>query len=133
MPKIIRFVRFNCMHKVLFGFVLTLLGLALPALADPKAYDLVKYRGSAAGVVIAFDFADGYPEASKVRVTEKGKRTIFLLDNSGMMRFVPEKQKEPNGGRGLTLKMSPDDAAPERVEGTYHNGARTVRFALKKQ
>ena len=121
------------MQKLLFGFSLALLGLALPALGEPKAYDLVKYRGSADGVVIAFDFADGYPEASAVRVTEKGKRTVFLLDDSGLMRFVPKKQKEPNGGREVALKMSPDDAAPEIVEGTYRNGARTVRFTLKKQ
>ena len=111
--------------------VLALLTVTRPAFGDPKAYDLVKYRGSGAGVVIAFDFADGYPEASEVRVTEKGKRSRFLRDDSGTMRFVPDK-KDQNRAREVVLKMSPDDAAPDSVEGTYRNGSRTVRFTLKK-
>jgi hypothetical protein len=61
------------------------------AVAEPKAYEVVKYKGKANGVTIALDFGDGYVEASHLWFADRksGKTTRFMLDESGEMRFVP--------------------------------------------
>jgi hypothetical protein len=98
--------------------------------AEPKAYELVKYQGKAAGVTIAFDFADGYPEASEIKVVTGGKTTKFRLNNSGKMEFAPEK----DGGavKSVTLKMDLNDRAPATVAGSYVAEGKTVSFTLKQ-
>jgi hypothetical protein len=114
-----------------------LLALGSAAFADRKAYDLVKYRAKAAGgLTIALDFADGYPQASEIRITEaRGKLTTrFVLENNAdveTMRFVPEKDRDD--GRAVVLKMSADAAAPETIEGTYHIEQNTIPFTLKRR
>jgi hypothetical protein len=122
------------MQKLLFGFALTVtMLLAGAAFGDPKAYDLVKYRGHAGRVAIAFDFGDGYPEASEVRVTESGKRTIFRLDDADAMRFVPANHKENDRDDAeVVLKMRLDDAAPDKVSGSYRSHGKTVNFTLTR-
>ena len=112
---------------------LALIVLALPASADPKAYEVVPYRGKAAGITIAFDFADGYPEASKLRLTAAGKRSSkrFVLDGSGEMRFVPEKNR--SGGEEVTLRMSMDDGPADKLEGVYRVGGKTIPFTLSQR
>ena len=35
------------------------------AVAEPKAYEVAKYKGKADGVSIALDYGDGYPDASR--------------------------------------------------------------------
>ena len=119
--------------------VVTFLAVAFAAaaLAEPKAYDLVKYRGKAAGLTIAFDFGDRYPAASELRIAEghERKSTRFVLDGENLdestMRFVPEKDR--NGGREVVLKMSADAAAPPEIEGTYRAGGKAIPFALKQR
>ena len=113
-------------------FVLLALSLlfALPVFAEPKAYDLIKYRGKAEGLTIAFDYGHGYAEASEIRIKERrtGKSMRFALVHESEMRFVPEK----NGGSGeeVTLEMDADEAPPEKVKGTYRAGGKTIRFTL---
>lgn len=70
-----------------------LLAFAVPTLAEPKAYELIKYRGKAEGLTIAFDYGCGYPEASEVRIKRgrNGKSTTFRLFGNEEMRFVPVK------------------------------------------
>jgi len=113
--------------------VFALLALGLPAFAEPKAYELVKYRGKAAGLTIAFDFGDGYPEASEIRITPEGGggSRKLVLDQSGGMRFVLEKNR--GSGEEVILKMSPGDAPPRKVEGTYRAGGQVTRFTLVKR
>ena len=41
------------------------------AVAEPKAYQMIKYKGKAEGVTIALDYAGGYQEASSMRVTDR--------------------------------------------------------------
>ena len=112
---------------------LIMIALSLPAAGEPKAYELVNYRGKAEGVTIAFDFADGYPQASEVRITAAGggKSRRFVLDESGEMHFAPENDR--NSSEGVTLKMSADDAAPEKVKGIYRAGAKTIFFSLTRR
>jgi len=102
--------------------------------AEAKAYDLVKYRGKAAGVTIAFDFGSGYPEASELTIIDEanGKKTAFTMDYMGdQMRFVPKK----GGGRikSVTVNMSGEDAPPAKVTGSCVAGEKTVSFTLVKK
>ena len=110
--------------------VLLLLAICFTAAGEPKAYDLVKYKGTAGGLAIAFDYADGYSQASEVRITDtrRKKTTRFVLDDSGEMHFVPEKDKDVKAK--LLLKMQMDDAAPTKVEGTYTADGKTIPFTL---
>ncbi|MEP6671504.1 MAG: hypothetical protein ABJF10_20245 [Chthoniobacter sp.] len=112
---------------LIIGLLLSVLSFAQ---AEPKAYDLVKYRGKAATVTIAFDFADGYPQASEIKITDGKKTTTFRLDGSGEMKFAPEKA----GGaiKSVALKMGMDDSAPAKVSGSYLAGGKSVPFTLAK-
>ena len=115
-----------------FFIVLALLALVEAAWAEPKAYDLVKYRGQAEGLTIAFDYGWGYPEASEIRIKQRrsGKSMRFALVDETEMRFVPEK----NGGSGEEVKLEMDsyDDPAEKVKGTYRAGEKTIRFTLTK-
>lgn len=66
----------------LAGVVLVFAGLS--ALAEPKAYEVVKYKGKAEGMTFALDDGDGYPHPSEMRVTDRksGKTTRFGLDDA---------------------------------------------------
>ncbi len=120
------------MRLTLFIALITM-ALSLPAVGEPKAYELVTYRGKAEGVTIAFDFADGYPPASEVKITTAGGRKSkrFVLDESGEMHFVSENDR--NSGEAVTLKMSADDVAPATVKGIYRAGAKTIFFILTRR
>jgi hypothetical protein len=102
------------------------------AVAEPKAYEVVKYKGTANGVTIALDYGDGYPQASHMRVTDRksGKSARFVLDESGELRFVPEKQSD--GKREVVLKMSMDDGPAAKVDGTYTVDGKRTHFTLRK-
>ena len=121
------------MRAAKFFIVLALLALVEPAWAEPKAYDLVKYRGQAEGLTIAFDYGWGYPEASEIRIKQRGsgKNMRFALVDETEMRFAPEK----NGGSGEEVKLEMDsyDDPPKKVKGTYRAGEKTIRFTLTKQ
>ncbi len=120
-------------RSLLLMFVL-LLGASLSSLhAEAKAYDLVKYQGKAGGVTIAFDFADGYPEASELKVTEAPSKrpVVFRLDGLGPNHFAPVK----GGGtvKSVTLTVDMEARAPAKVEGSYEAGGKTVSFTLIKK
>ena len=112
-----------------------LLGVLSFAHAEPKAYELVKYSGKAGGVTVVFDFADGYPEASEIKIIDAaGKGTTFRLDQTSEseMRFAPAKA----GGavKSVSLKMSMEvSPAPAKVTGSYLAGGKTVPFTLAKK
>ena len=102
--------------------------------AEGKAYELVKYQGKAGGVTIAFDFADGYPEASELKVTEASskKPTVFRLDGLGPNHFAPVKGS--GTVKSVTLKnFDMEAAAPAKVEGSYEAGGKEVAFTLTKK
>ncbi len=115
-----------------FLAVVVLVFACLSAVAEPKAYEVVKYKGKAGGVTIALDFADGYVDASHMWVTDRksGKRTQFMLDDSGEMRFVPKKQG--GGKREVVLKMSMNDGPAEKIEGTYTVDGKQTQFTLRE-
>lgn len=119
--------------RIIFTALALLLAVALPALAEPKAYDLVKYRGKAEGLTIAFDYGDGYPEASEVRIKQArgGKSMRFALVDDSKLRFVPEKKR--GSGDEVTLEMEPLDEPPDKVKGTYRAGGKTIRFTVARQ
>ena len=102
------------------------------AVAEPKAYELVKYKGKAEGLIFALDFGDGYPDASEMRVTDRksGKSTRFGLDDSSEMRFVPEKQG--TGKREIVLKMNSNGGPPDKVDGTYTVEGKQTQFTLRR-
>ena len=121
------------MRAATFCIVLALLALAQPAFAEPKAYELIKYRGKAEGMTIAFDLAAGYPEASEVRIKQgrRGKSTRFRLVEGSEMRFVPEKDRA--SGEEVTIELSADGGSDEKVNGVYRVGEKTIRFTLRVQ
>ena len=83
----------NFRIPILVSMVLGVLILAAPrAAAMAKAYDLISYKGKAGGVTIVFEFAAGYPSASKVSMTtaSTGKTAKFNLDDPDKMHFVAE-------------------------------------------
>jgi hypothetical protein len=119
---------------------LIVLPFALPfASAEPKAYDIVNYTGKGAGVTVAFKFADGYPEASEIKITESVSRKTMkfqLADGDdqagrGKMRFVPERAD--NGTKEVLLEMEAWGDPPLTVAGTYTADGKTVRFTLVKR
>jgi hypothetical protein len=100
------------------------------ASAEAKAYDLVNYKGKAPGLTIAFGFASGYAEASTLKVTTAAGKTIkFRMDSPEKMHFVPATG---GAGKEVTLQMGTDDDPPEKVEGTYKDGDKSVPFTLTK-
>jgi hypothetical protein len=113
--------------------VVVLVFACLSAVAEPKAYELVKYKGKAEGVTIALDYGAGYPEASHMRVTDRksGKTTRFMLDESGEMRFVPKKPSAQK--REVVLKMSMDGGPlADEIDGTYTVDGRQTQFTLQR-
>lgn len=113
-------------------FVLWLAAFAAGAHAEPKAYDLVKYQGKAGGVTLLFGFADGYPEASGFKITDGKKTAAYRLQSTDKMQFVSQKAAVA-GIKSVSLDMSADDAAPEKVTGSYVAGGKTVTFTLTKK
>jgi len=105
--------------------------LSSAAFAEAKAYDLIQYAGKVGGIAIAFDYADGYIQASEVRVTEGGKTTRFRLDDSGEMHFVPEKRA--GSDNKLILKLGIDDAPPAKIEGSYISGGKMTAFVMVRK
>jgi hypothetical protein len=109
------------------------------ASAEPKAYDIVNYKGKATGVTVAFKFADGYPNASEIKITESasGKTTKFRLPDgddqmgTGKMRFVPVKGDDAT--KEVLLEMEGWGDPPSTVAGSYTAGGKTVRFTLAKR
>jgi hypothetical protein len=100
------------------------------AAAEAKAYDLVSYKGKAPGLTIAFGFASGYAQASTLKVTTAaGKAIKFKMDGPENMHFIPAAG---GSGKEITLQMGADDAPPDKVEGTYKDGAKTIPFTLTK-
>jgi hypothetical protein len=106
--------------------------------AESKAYDVVQYKGKAAGLRITFEFADGYPEASHLEITESasGKPVKFVLANgdaqsgTGKMRFVPEKGNDKT--KEVSLQMEAEGDPPSTVRGTYAADGKSVRFTLAR-
>ena len=67
-----------------------------------------------------------------MKVTDRkgGKSTRFVLDESGEMRFVPEKQS--GGKREVVLKMSMDEGPAEKLEGIYTFDGKQIHVTLRK-
>ena len=98
--------------------------------AEPKAYDLVKFRGKAGSVTVAFDYADGYYEASELHTIQGGKTTKFKMDSTGTgtMTFVPEK----GSGKSVVVKIDTEQIAPAKVTATYTSGDKSIEFTMAK-
>jgi hypothetical protein len=114
-----------------FLAVVGLVFACLSAFAEPKAYEVVKYKGKAEGVTFALEFGAGYVDASHMWVTDRksGKRTRFMLDESDEMRFVP---KEPSAQKKeVVLKMGREDGPAEKIEGTYTIDGKVIQFTLR--
>jgi len=128
--------RFMNYQTLITAVALIALPFALPfASAEPKAYDIVNYKGKGAGVMVAFEFASGYPSASEIKITSSGKTTKFQpdgteMDGTGKMRFVP--MRGDYGTKEVLLKMDGYDNPPSIVAGTYTAGGKTVPFTLAK-
>jgi hypothetical protein len=116
--------------RALFA-VVVLICACLSAFAEPKAYEVVKYKGKAEDVTFALDFGAGYVEASHMWVTERksGKRTRFMLDESDEMRFVPKKPSAQK--KEVALKMGREDGPAEKIEGTYTVDGKVIQFTLR--
>ncbi|HVF70406.1 MAG TPA: hypothetical protein VM940_02250 [Chthoniobacterales bacterium] len=120
--------------RVLVGIITIfglLVGSAASGFAEAKAYEVVKYKGKAGGLTFALDYGDGYAHASHLKVTEAGKTTQFMLDESGEMHFVPKDKR--GGDKKVILKMAMDEGAPDKIEGTYVSGGKTTGFTLHRK
>ena len=112
--------------------------IAVPfALAEPKAYDTVVYKGKAAGLRIVFEFDHGHVEASNVKLIESasGKTTKFYLTGrdeqmgTGKIRFAPAKGAK----REVLLEMDPFGDPQSTIKGSYKAAGKTVPFTLTKR
>jgi hypothetical protein len=117
--------------RVLFAVVM-LVFAARSAVAEPKAYEVVKYRGKTEGMTFVLNYGHGYAHASEMWVTDRksGKATRFGLDDSNEMRFV--RGKQTGGKREIVLKMGMDEEAPNKVEGIYSNDGKQTQFTLRR-
>lgn len=119
--------------RVLFAIVV--LGMSVAgvhqASAEAKAYEMIHYKGKVGNLTIAFDFASGYAEASKVRVTSgSGKPVRFKMDGAEKLHFVPETGGD--GTKEVTITLEPDAEPPAKVDGEYKAGEKTMSFTLTK-
>jgi hypothetical protein len=103
--------------------------VSLTALPAQKAYDMVKYVGTMGDRQIVLEFADGYPEASVLKVREAKKTAEYHPDGSGEMRFVAEKKSAGT----ITLKMDPNEPAPATVTGKWEADGKAESFKLTKK
>jgi len=116
--------------RVLFA-VVALVFACRSAVAEPKAYDVVKFKGKAEGMTFALDYGDGYPHASHMKVTDRrGTTTPFDLDGSDEMRFVPKKQS--GGKKEIVLKLSMEDGPADKINGTYTVDGKQTQFTLRR-
>jgi hypothetical protein len=107
------------------------------ASAEPKASNIVFYKGKAAGLKIIFEFDHSYVEASNVKITESASRktTKFYLSGrdgqmgTGKMRFAPVKGAK----KEVLLEMDPFGAPLSTVKGSYTAAGKTVPFTLTKR
>ena len=115
-------------RTLLTMIVSLLLGALSVTRAEPKAYELVKYQGKSGGLSVLFDFAEGYWEASALKIVAGGKTTKFNLDLSSdaAIQFAARE------GVAARSKMNPDDTAPATVSGSYVAAGKAVPFVLKK-
>jgi hypothetical protein len=124
----------NVAHMNRRAFLMLIVGLWLGVVsmvhAEPKAYDIIKFRGKAGAVTVAFDFAQGYSEASELHTVQGGKTTKFKMDSTGegTMTFVPEK----GSGKSVVVKINGEDIAPAKVGATYTSGGKAVDVTLTK-
>jgi hypothetical protein len=108
--------------------VLALLGLCFVSSAQ-KAYDVVKYSGKSGEVVVSFDYADGYPEASELTLSEAGK-IVKMQAEGGEMNFQGKLADKPVQVR---VAMDPYAEAPATVEVTLVKGKDETKLTLKKK
>lgn len=108
--------------------VVALLGLCLSLFAQ-KAYEVVKYSGKDGTVAVSFDYADGYPEASELTVSEGGK-SVKMQPEGGEMNFQGTLAKKPVQ---VSVAMDPYAEAPATVEVTIVRGEDETKFTLKKK
>jgi hypothetical protein len=113
--------------RLLFPLV-ALLALPVAALAQ-KAYEVVKYSGKAGAVAVSFDYADGYPEASELTLSEDGK-IVKMQPEGGEMNFQGTLANKPIQVR---VAMDPYAEAPAAVEVTVVRGKDETKLTLKKK
>lgn len=90
----------------------------LPVVATAqKAFDNVKYSDKSGALVIAFYFADGYPEASVLTLTDGGK-SVRLATAGEELKFQGALAGKPVEVR---LEMDPIGRAPKTVDANVVN------------
>jgi uncharacterized protein YecT (DUF1311 family) len=127
-------------HQTLItAAALIILRFGLPfASAAPKAYEIVNYKGNGPGITVVFEFANGYPGASRIKIIESGsgKTTEFYFPGedeqtgAGKMRFAPVEGDDRT--KEVLLQMEAEGDPPPTVKGTYTAGGKTVLFNLTK-
>jgi len=118
-------------HLLLMLLAASLFASVAPIRASPKAYDLVRYTGRAGHFKISFNYADGYPGASTLTVTDESTGAVTNLEHqSESMAFVPEKP----GGKITSVTFTIDVAAdtPEKMKGALVSERRRIFFTLIK-
>jgi hypothetical protein len=117
--------RMNLRHLVP---VVALLGLCFTSSAQ-KAYEVVKYAGKEGALSVSFAYADGYPEASELTLSEGGK-SVKMQPEGGEMNFQGTLAKTPIQVR---VAMDPYAEAPAAVEVTVLKGKDETKLTLKKK
>jgi hypothetical protein len=130
--------RFMNYRTLTVAVALIAVRLVVPfALAEPKAYDTVFYKGKTARLRIVFEFGYGHLETSNVKITESasGKTTKFYLSGrdgqmgTGKMRFAPVKGAK----KEVLLEMDPFGDPLSTIKGSYTAAEETVPFTLTKR
>lgn len=91
-----------------------------------KAYEVVKYSGKSGSLAVAFDFADGYPEASELTLSEAGK-SVNLSVSGDAMNFEGTLAGKPVA---VQLEMDPYGEAPKTVDATVSSGDTKTKLKL---
>jgi hypothetical protein len=108
--------------------VIALLGLCFASSAQ-KAYEVVKYAWKEGSLSVTFDYADGYPEASELTLSEAGK-SVKMQTEGGELNFQGKLADKPVQVR---VAMDPYAEAPATIEVTVVKGKDETKVTLKKK
>ncbi len=108
--------------------IVVLVGLCFSSSAQ-KAYDVVKYVGKGGALSVSFDYADGYPEASELTLSEAGK-TVKMQAEGGEMNFQGKLADKPVQ---VIVALDSYAEAPATVEVTVTKGKDETKLTLKKK
>lgn len=126
-----------------FTKIIFLFFLFLPAISfSQKAYESVLYEGKSNNYEISFDFKDGFPEGSIVKMTDQKQKITFVGIFSTKRSVISKGLKfELEAAFGLPF---PDginiletfeslEKMPAKIKGNYELNQKKITFTLYRK